>query len=159
MLRGRLALVSVYLCLVCLPGLTPQLRFCPQDIIKHVKYFSGKASALMWLDCRLYTPTTEDFQNCPISALTCFAGEIKVLIEEWVTVNVSGIRRSILNKNVEKLAKKLNETIKESECLQCEHLKEKEAQTFLKHLQETLEMINVQYTAICSPKGLSKGTS
>ncbi|XP_044057491.1 interleukin 15, like isoform X5 [Siniperca chuatsi] len=65
MLRGRRALVSVYLCFVCLLSLTaqPAAKPCTQDIIKRVKFLIIKAPDLKWLHCRLYTPTIDDFQT------------------------------------------------------------------------------------------------
>ncbi|XP_044057489.1 interleukin 15, like isoform X3 [Siniperca chuatsi] len=153
MLRGRRALVSVYLCFVCLLSLTaqPAAKPCTQDIIKRVKFLIIKAPDL-WLHCRLYTPTIDDFQqNCPSSTLKCFANEIKVLIEEWETVQ--GIHS--LKIRLEKLASLFNQT--ESECRQCELLEEKEAEVFLKGLHGTLEMMNSQHchsTTRAPPKRL-----
>ncbi|XP_038549922.1 interleukin 15, like isoform X9 [Micropterus salmoides] len=93
------------------------------------------------VDCRLYTPTIDDYQNCPSSTLKCFADEIKVLIEEWSTVGK--IPCFTLNISLTTLASKFNQT--ESECRQCELFREEEAENFLKGLQLTLEMMNSQH--------------
>ncbi|XP_070761987.1 interleukin 15, like isoform X2 [Enoplosus armatus] len=159
MLRGRLALVTVCLCLVCLRLVCllalpaqPATRLCTQDLIKKVNRLIRRAPSLKWLDCRLYTPTVDDYQNCPSSTLKCFADELKVLVEEWETAQ--GVR---LNTELEKLALLLfNQT--ESECRQCELLQEENAERFLRGLHSTLEMMNSQYSS-CSHRGLSKKTS
>ncbi|XP_070685786.1 interleukin 15, like isoform X3 [Pempheris klunzingeri] len=162
MLRRRLALASVYLCLVCMLAPTPQpiaANLCTKDIIKKVQTLIGKAPKL-WLDCRLYTPSPEDYeQNCPSSTMKCFADELKVLIQEWETIGaIHGFR---FNTKVEKLASLLNQT--KPECLRCELLKEETAETFLKGLHLTLQMMNFVHCPATTRhpprKGLSKATS
>nr|XP_033486802.1 interleukin 15, like isoform X1 [Epinephelus lanceolatus] len=66
MLRGRLALASVYLCFVCLLGLTLQLpaKPCANDIFAKLEALVGEVHNLEGLNCTLYTPTTEDFKKC-----------------------------------------------------------------------------------------------
>ncbi|XP_038549917.1 interleukin 15, like isoform X5 [Micropterus salmoides] len=158
MLRGRPAFASVYLCFVCLLSLLPSqlaAKPCTRDILKQVKFLvklapsldggwtDGKNPAIITksVDCRLYTPTIDDYQNCPSSTLKCFADEIKVLIEEWSTVGK--IPCFTLNISLTTLASKFNQT--ESECRQCELFREEEAENFLKGLQLTLEMMNSQH--------------
>ncbi|XP_038549919.1 interleukin 15, like isoform X7 [Micropterus salmoides] len=143
MLRGRPAFASVYLCFVCLLSLLPSqlaAKPCTRDILKQVKFLVKLAPSLS-VDCRLYTPTIDDYQNCPSSTLKCFADEIKVLIEEWSTVGK--IPCFTLNISLTTLASKFNQT--ESECRQCELFREEEAENFLKGLQLTLEMMNSQH--------------
>ncbi|XP_038549918.1 interleukin 15, like isoform X6 [Micropterus salmoides] len=144
MLRGRPAFASVYLCFVCLLSLLPSqlaAKPCTRDILKQVKFLVKLAPSLKSVDCRLYTPTIDDYQNCPSSTLKCFADEIKVLIEEWSTVGK--IPCFTLNISLTTLASKFNQT--ESECRQCELFREEEAENFLKGLQLTLEMMNSQH--------------
>ncbi|XP_045930887.1 interleukin 15, like isoform X2 [Micropterus dolomieu] len=150
MLRGRPAFASVYLCLVCLLSLLPpQLaaKPCTRDILRQVKVLVKLAPSLS-VDCRLYTPTIDDYQNCPSSTLKCFADEIKVLIEEWRTVRI--LPRFTLNISLTTLASKFNQT--ESECRQCELFREEEAENFLKGLQLTLEMMNSQHCVRIPPR-------
>ncbi|XP_059187883.1 interleukin 15, like isoform X4 [Centropristis striata] len=142
LLRGRIAVASAYLCFVCLLAVVsqPVSRPCSKDIIKRVKSLIEKEPQLRWLDCRLYTPTVEDFrQNCPRSTLKCFADELQVLIEEW---DLHRLKKLKLNTRVENLALTLNQT--DPECLQCELLKEENAKKFLQSLQETIEMANLR---------------
>ncbi|XP_050921557.1 interleukin 15, like isoform X3 [Lates calcarifer] len=150
MLTGRPALATVLLCLVCLLALKPQpaaaaaaaIR-CTRDIIKWVGELIKKTSDL-WLDCRLYTPTIQDYQqNCPSSTLKCFADEVKVLVKEWETVGVVGFRNLKLNIKLEILASRFNQT--ESECRQCELLKVQNATVFLEDLRSTLQIINTDF--------------
>ncbi|XP_078103292.1 interleukin 15, like isoform X4 [Sander vitreus] len=96
------------------------------------------------LNCSLYTPTDQDFETCPKSALKCFANETKVLIQEWEDVNFRVVRPyRNLSKKLEILSAKLNQS--ESECRQCEFLNEQNAETFLKQLKSTVEMMNRLY--------------
>ncbi|XP_059187885.1 interleukin 15, like isoform X6 [Centropristis striata] len=141
LLRGRIAVASAYLCFVCLLAVVsqPVSRPCSKDIIKRVKSLIEKEPQLRWLDCRLYTPTVEDFRNCPRSTLKCFADELQVLIEEW---DLHRLKKLKLNTRVENLALTLNQT--DPECLQCELLKEENAKKFLQSLQETIEMANLR---------------
>ncbi|XP_049923437.1 interleukin 15, like isoform X1 [Epinephelus moara] len=143
MLRGRLALASVYLCFVCLLGLTLQLpaKPCANDIFAKLEALVGEVHNLEGLNCTLYTPTTEDFkQNCPKSTLKCLAEEVKVLTEELEAFNVPGMHEFPLIKNLRRLAARIKKT--ESNCPRCELLIEKEAKLFLKDLHTILEMMN-----------------
>ncbi|XP_078103293.1 interleukin 15, like isoform X5 [Sander vitreus] len=105
----------------------------------------GCSSPKEKLNCSLYTPTDQDFeQTCPKSALKCFANETKVLIQEWEDVNFRVVRPyRNLSKKLEILSAKLNQS--ESECRQCEFLNEQNAETFLKQLKSTVEMMNRLY--------------
>nr|XP_046246073.1 interleukin 15, like isoform X2 [Scatophagus argus] len=142
MLRGRLTLASVCLYLVCPLGLRlqPAAKLYTEDVIRRVE--SLIVSDLTELDCRLYTPTIEDYQKCPSSTMKCFADEVKVLIEEWENFPAGGLR---LNIKLKKLAKLLNKT-EASECLQCELSKEEKAEKFLKDLALTLRTMNFQHS-------------
>ncbi|XP_078103289.1 interleukin 15, like isoform X2 [Sander vitreus] len=147
MLRGWLALASVYLFFVCLPGLMPQpaAKPCSLDTRKRVENLIKIAPGMKEkLNCSLYTPTDQDFETCPKSALKCFANETKVLIQEWEDVNFRVVRPyRNLSKKLEILSAKLNQS--ESECRQCEFLNEQNAETFLKQLKSTVEMMNRLY--------------
>ncbi|XP_041796936.1 interleukin 15, like isoform X3 [Chelmon rostratus] len=141
MLRGRLALVSVHLCFFCLSALMPQpaANVCTKDIMKNVQFLINTSDLV--LDCRLYTPTINDYQqNCPSATMKCFAAEISVLMEEWETIPYHGFG---LDKKLEKLAKLLNQT--ESECHQCEFFKEQNAEKFLNNLHSTLQRMNSEH--------------
>uniref|UniRef100_A0A8C9XLA5 Interleukin n=1 Tax=Sander lucioperca TaxID=283035 RepID=A0A8C9XLA5_SANLU len=147
MLRGRLALASVYLFFVCLLGLMPQpaARPCSPDTLRKVGNLIEKAPGMKEkLNCSLYTPTDQDFETCPKSTLKCLANETKVLIQEWEAVNLRVIRPyRNLSKNLEILSAEINQS--ESECRQCEFLNEQNAEEFLKQLKSTLEIMNRRY--------------
>lgn len=131
-------LASVLLCLVCLPTLTPRpapKRICSKDTIRQVDSLIGDAPD-WWLDTKLYTPTKDDYKNCPRSTMNCFAAEMEVLLEEW-TLHRTYFR---LSGALRKLGRSLNQT--DSQCLQCERLQEENAETFLQGLREALEHVN-----------------
>uniref|UniRef100_UPI0037E94A8C interleukin 15, like isoform X2 n=1 Tax=Semicossyphus pulcher TaxID=241346 RepID=UPI0037E94A8C len=140
MLTGRRDLATVYLCFFCLLSLTqqPAAQICTRGILKRVKYFQSQAP-LTLLDCQLYTPSLDDYENCPRTSIQCFADEVKVLIEEWKTVKDARVFN--LNVKLEQLASEINQTNSE-ECLQCELLQEKKAEDFLEALEKTLTMMN-----------------
>ncbi|KAG7479991.1 interleukin-15 isoform X1 [Solea senegalensis] len=144
MWRGRLALMIVILCFVCLLALKPQPAntLCTQDTIRQVQHLITKTPDLVQLGCKLYTPTPQDYQNCPSSTFRCFADEIKVLNKEWewITVKNRGIK---LNMKLKRLAESFNQ--KETGCRQCELLREQTAETFLSNLSTVLMMMNSQY--------------
>lgn len=138
MLRGGGALANVLLCLVCLPPVMPTpvpQRTCSRDSITQVDSLIQQAPD-WWLDTKLYTPTKEDYQNCPRSTMNCFAAEVEVLLEEW-TLRLKYRR---LSGALKKLGGSRNQT--ESPCLRCERLQEENAETFLQGLRETLEYVN-----------------
>ncbi|XP_072249015.1 interleukin 15, like [Leuresthes tenuis] len=142
MLRGGSALVSVVVFSVCLLAV-PLQKPCSQDIILRVKLLRDKAAAERLMDCRLYTPTIQDYENCPVSTLKCYAAEIQVLTEE---LELSGLKRFLtrkVNVQLKKLASLINQ--KESECRQCELFTENNVTTFLADLLSTLNMVNSQY--------------
>ncbi|KAM4565942.1 interleukin 15, like isoform 2-T2 [Odontesthes bonariensis] len=142
MLRGGSAPVSVLVFSVCLLTVTLQAasrRRCSQDIILRVRLLNN-ATAETPMDCTLYTPTIQDYENCPITTLKCYAAEIKVLTEELA---LSGLKHFLnLNVKLEKLATLFKQ---ESGCRQCEVLTEKNATTFLTNLLWTLKTVNAQY--------------
>lgn len=117
MLRGRLALASVYLCFVCLLGLTLQMpaKPCANDIFAKLEALVGEVHNLEGLNCTLYTPTTEDFKNCPKSILKCLADEVKVLTEELEAFNVPGMHEFPLIKNLRRLAVRIKKVRLEAE--------------------------------------------
>nr|XP_020478378.1 interleukin-15 isoform X2 [Monopterus albus] len=142
MMRGGPALTSVYLCFVCLLALKPQpaANPCSRDIRRNLNSYIEKAPELKWLNCSLYTPTTADYQKCPISTLKCFADEIEVLTKEWDIVGENKFYRFGLNRKLKQI---FNKT--ETGCLQCERLKEKDAKHFLEELQTILQFIFNKY--------------
>ncbi|XP_076002198.1 interleukin 15, like [Genypterus blacodes] len=140
MLRGRPALANVYLCLIFLPVLTLQVLRCSHDSLSQVNGLSDKVKDLEGLECRLYTPTKEDYQICPSSTLSCFAAETDVLIKEWGTV--ISLPKLKVASSLRTLASRFNQTA-ELDCRQCELHKEEEADTFLGSLRSVLEMMNV----------------
>uniref|UniRef100_A0A3B5AK64 Interleukin n=1 Tax=Stegastes partitus TaxID=144197 RepID=A0A3B5AK64_9TELE len=147
MLRGIPALLSVLLWFVCQPAVTPQhvdIR-CSRDIFKRVSELLIKAPSQISL--RLYTPTSRDFEICPGAALRCFAEELNVLAEEW---ELNWTRRNKLSSRILKQASLFNQA--ESECRQCELLKEENAETFLRNLTNTLQNMNAQF---CPPTRVS----
>ncbi|XP_039678696.1 interleukin 15, like isoform X2 [Perca fluviatilis] len=147
MLRGRLALASVYLFFVCLLGLMHQsaARACSPDTLTKVRNLITETPAMKEkLNCSLYTPTAQDYKTCPKSTLKCFTNETKVLIEEWVAINfgpISTLRK--VHRNLQILSAKFNQP--ESECRQCEFLNEKNAEEFLEQLAVTLQTMNSEY--------------
>ncbi|XP_042342035.1 interleukin 15, like isoform X2 [Plectropomus leopardus] len=144
MLRGRFAAGSVYACFVCLLGLTAQpAKLRTQDIFPKINTLKAKVPLLEGLNCTLYTPTRQDYQNCPVSTLRCFADEVKVLTEELEAIGVPGMRRFPLITSLKKHARWLEKTQqKTSDCLQCELLTEKEPQPFLGDLISIIQMVN-----------------
>ncbi|CAJ1066263.1 interleukin 15%2C like [Xyrichtys novacula] len=110
-----------------------------RGIQQKVRYFINNAPMEL-LDCRLYTPTINDYQNCPQTTMKCFADEVKVLIEEWETVKDAHVIR--LDKMLKQLATKLPQTA--SECRQCELLQEEKAEKFLEYLERTLQMGSIK---------------
>ncbi|XP_068601616.1 interleukin 15, like [Brachionichthys hirsutus] len=143
MLTRRLTLASVHLCLTCLLALTakPPAKICTRDIIAKVQHLKD-APDLMSLECRLYTPTIEDYMRCPGATIKCFADEIGVLIQEWERVPRGGFK---LNVKLGKLARQfLNKAPEDSPCFRCELSKEQRAGEFLQDLLSTLQAVNAQ---------------
>ncbi|XP_035536635.1 interleukin 15, like isoform X2 [Morone saxatilis] len=138
--RGRLALVSVCLCLVCLIVLMPQAaaRFCTRDSIQKIEHLIGKAPEMKGLNCRLYTPTIDHYKKCPSATMKCFAGEMNVLLDEWEITDVYLIK---LKTSLKTLADRLNKT--QSGCtIHCELFEMAEPEIFLNILRETLLLMN-----------------
>ncbi|XP_047449258.1 interleukin 15, like isoform X3 [Mugil cephalus] len=127
MLRGRSALVGVFLCYVCLLVAEPEIRSprCSEDIIRRLRALINGAPE----------------KKCPSTTLKCFADEVKVLCEEWEVSNRKSRRN--LNTMLQKLASAFNQT--ETDCRQCELLEEQSAEKFLNALLSTIEAINEKY--------------
>ncbi|XP_069017128.1 interleukin 15, like isoform X3 [Embiotoca jacksoni] len=143
MLRERTALVSVFLCFVCVlarpPQTTARTKRCQtQDIIQRVQILMN-AAPTQSLDGRQYTPTVLNYeQNCPKTTLNCFADELKVLIDEWGVHVCSDCSK--LDLKVKKLA---NTNKPESPaCGPCEVMPEEDAVKFLQDLITTLQLMN-----------------
>ncbi|XP_051255694.1 interleukin 15, like isoform X2 [Dicentrarchus labrax] len=138
--RGRQALASVCLCLVCLIVLMPQLaaRPCAQDTIKKVQHLINvEAPKLKGLNCSLYTPTVDHYKKCPGATMKCFAGEMIVLLDEW---EITEAHLTKLKTTLTRLAEQLNTT--ESGCIQCELFEVEAPETFLRNLLKTLHEMN-----------------
>lgn len=139
MLKGRQGLASVFLCFFCLLTLLQQPALsCYRDILNRVESLS-KAAPLNLLDCMLYTPTTNNYENCSKSALKCFAAEVKVVIQEWKTIEKLK-RKWDLDTRLNEVAELLNQT--NTECFQCEQLTEKNATEFFRDLETYIKQMN-----------------
>ncbi|XP_061576453.1 interleukin 15, like isoform X2 [Cololabis saira] len=135
------ALGRVFLCSL---GLLAAMatKPCSRDIITRVE--SLNATVQMYSDCRLYTPTIQDYKKCPKAALTCFASEVKVLTQELeILGRAEKSRRKNINSELKRLAQMFNQ--EESECRLCEVLQEENAPRFLENLFLSLEMMNRQH--------------
>ncbi|XP_031429148.1 interleukin 15, like isoform X2 [Clupea harengus] len=92
------------------------------------------------LDCRLYTPTVDDYKICTLSTLNCFAEEVKVLdmeIEDRTLRVVFALR-----KRLKKLTLNINEKLKNKtqiQCPPCEIHTEQAAAVFLEALNSVLQ--------------------
>lgn len=141
MLRGRAALASVFLCSVCVLALRQPARRsrCSTDLIRRVEVLQQNVTHQEWLDCSLYTPSIADVQNCPRSALTCFAAEVNVLTKELVDSGMKYISKLQISSGLERLAKQSYKT--GSACPPCESFMEKNVTMFLKDLLLTLKML------------------
>ncbi|XP_041653912.1 interleukin 15, like isoform X2 [Cheilinus undulatus] len=140
MLTGRRGLASVCLCFFCLLTLPqqPAALNCYRDILHRVKTLS-KVAPLNSLDCMLYTPAIDDYENCSKSALKCFAAEVTVIIQEWKTIEKVN-RKWDLDEKLAEVADLLNQT--NPECLQCEQLKEENAKDFFRVLETFIQLMN-----------------
>ncbi|XP_033182207.1 interleukin 15, like isoform X2 [Anabas testudineus] len=146
MLRGTPALASVFLCFVCVFSQKSHqaTNLCIRDMITRVTELIKQAPQLNQLDSTLYTPTLTDYKNCPRAALKCFAAEVKVFIDEWELLYKQKVQKSFrLEKMIDRLAARLPQG--ESDCLQCESLKEENVENFLTELRLILQHINSQF--------------
>ncbi|XP_071387925.1 interleukin 15, like [Centroberyx affinis] len=142
MLRGRPALMSVFLWFVYLPVQTSGAPACSREAVHIVSNLTQKAKETEWLTSRLYTPTMDDYNKCPISTLKCFAQEVKVLKVEWpsngptttTTTNLLQLARHLGN-----LGRQINQTCNQM----CELHEEKAAGEFLETLKVILQSMNV----------------
>ncbi|XP_037630248.1 interleukin 15, like isoform X2 [Sebastes umbrosus] len=156
MLRGWLALASVYLCLSCLLGVTsPKPPGCTKPLLlEKVNGFIEIANNTSF-NCSLYTPSNEDVKKCPRSSLQCFAAEVEVLFVEWHINNVPGADKFRLHKKLEGEADLIKPTT-ESGCRHCEVFEMKQPLMFLEDLQRTLQWMNARYCDPTPRKLLSK---
>uniref|UniRef100_A0A671TW50 Interleukin n=1 Tax=Sparus aurata TaxID=8175 RepID=A0A671TW50_SPAAU len=137
MLRGRLALAGLHLCLACVLVLASQSKLCSRDVFIIVEKLLKCDQNSTCSGCRLYTPSIDDYKRCPRSTMLCFANESKVLIKEWD--NYCGPR---LDKKLGQLAQCFKQP--ESLCRPCELQNEETAGKFLADLLVTLQMIKSQ---------------
>ncbi|XP_038549914.1 interleukin 15, like isoform X2 [Micropterus salmoides] len=177
MLRGRPAFASVYLCFVCLLSLLPSqlaAKPCTRDILKQVKFLVKLAPSLKSVDCRLYTPTIDDYQKQNKSHPNCLGQSFPLSSDHqlWFGGNKPLIHKNCPSSTLKCFADEIKVLIEEwstvgkipcftlnislttlaskfnqteSECRQCELFREEEAENFLKGLQLTLEMMNSQH--------------
>ncbi|XP_035813818.1 interleukin 15, like isoform X2 [Amphiprion ocellaris] len=136
----------VFLGFFCLLAVTQQDvdKRCTKGVLWQVEALQRKADTQ--ISCRLYTPTSRDFEICPGAALRCFAEELQVLAEEWElnpNLNRNRKARSKFNLRIQKLASYFDQT--EPGCRQCELLKEEDAKTFLQSLNDTLQIMRSQF--------------
>ncbi|XP_078140479.1 uncharacterized protein LOC139913106 isoform X2 [Centroberyx gerrardi] len=140
MLRGRPALMSVFLWFVYLPVQTSGAPACSHEAFQIVSNLTQTANEMEWLNSTLYTPTLDDYMKCPTSTLNCFAQEVKVLNVEWPTL------RPTLKLTLRRLAKHLGNLERRSinqTCYQmCELHEEKAAGEFLETLKVILQNMN-----------------
>lgn len=131
------ALLAVFLGFVCLHAVTQPVvdKRCTKDVLTQVEDLQRNADKQ--ISCRLYTPTSRDFEICPGAALRCFAEELQVLAEEWE----QNLNRN--RKRIQKLASYFDQT--ESGCRQCELLEEEDTKTFLQSLSNTLQIMRSQF--------------
>ncbi|KAL3991272.1 nuclear factor of activated T-cells, cytoplasmic 3 [Sarotherodon galilaeus] len=144
MQRERPALVSVFVFLCSVNIIAVTQKPCSRDLINNVLTLKEKVSNIsnkLSLNCSLYTPTIEDYEQiCPKTTMQCFASEIIVLTHEWEVTRMG----KKLNKMLDKLASRINQQTA-SKCRRCEVMKEENATTFLENLLWTVEKSNSDY--------------
>lgn len=139
MVLRLLALCSVVLCFASESVKQALDRRCLQEAPLWIQRIQETRSVQRGADIMLYTPTTENYTNCPAATLQCFAAETNVLIQEWEISNV----RFSLSLALYRTAQKLGQT--DSDCLYCELLQEEDAQTFLERLLNVVQLMNTQF--------------
>lgn len=141
MLRARAALVSVFLCVVVQSACSARVvdRRCLRDLPRRIQQISNSTPVQRWNDITLYTPTTENYTNCPSATLQCFAAEMKVLIRESEITNTRLHLSGALNKTSIRF-KQLD-----ADCLDCELLQEENGKAFLDRLLEVVQLMNIQF--------------
>ncbi|XP_017550292.1 interleukin 15, like isoform X2 [Pygocentrus nattereri] len=107
---------------------------CSSETVTEVKDLMSQIAKKELYDCRLYTPTPTDYENCSRSMLTCFEKEATVLIRESKELSFK------LIKMLNQLAKQLQD--KRLTCPACEVYKEEQANKFLDALLKTLQKMN-----------------
>ncbi|XP_066559977.1 interleukin 15, like isoform X2 [Amia ocellicauda] len=133
-----------FLCLYCLFAMAPWLGLktvnCTREGIEEVdkirSYITGLKDAA---DCKLYTPRVHDYENCPITTLSCFVKEFKVLVFDLE------LHKTNLTKPLDRRLNILNQKQWQKDregCPQCEVYEEKTAEAFLKDLQSILQYIH-----------------
>ncbi|KAM9733215.1 interleukin 15, like [Menidia menidia] len=145
MLRARgSGLAGVIACSVWLTlalGAPPAVRRrCSKDLLPRVEGLRGEAGAQV-LDWMLYTPSIQDFENCPRTTLKCYAAEVEVLSEELAIISNTTIGRTIIIM-LKKLAWTFSQV--ESGCPQCELFPERNSSSFFSELVDTLKMVNAR---------------
>ncbi|KAL7831805.1 hypothetical protein AOLI_G00293530 [Acnodon oligacanthus] len=110
---------------------------CSSETVTEVKSLISKLARQELYDCRLYTPTLNDYeQNCSKSILTCFKKEATVLIGE----------NKFLSKRIIDMLHSLSKQLQDKgqTCPACEVYKEEQARTFLDTLLKTLQKMNAK---------------
>ncbi|KAK1900605.1 Interleukin-15 [Dissostichus eleginoides] len=142
MLRGGVFLVSVSLCLVCLIAAPLLARNCSRDLLTGVETLLKKAKELKSLECELYTPTVDHYKNCSQSTMKCLLNEINVLFLEWEAADLSDISelKGLMVDILESMEyNSVDVTTPGTDCLKCESLNVKNAETFMAGLQSILQ--------------------
>uniref|UniRef100_A0A672H760 Interleukin n=1 Tax=Salarias fasciatus TaxID=181472 RepID=A0A672H760_SALFA len=143
MLKAQVALVSVFLCAAVSTRAVD--RRCLRELPLQISQIWKSAPVQRRTDGALYTPTTENYTNCPGATLRCFAAEMKVLMKEWEITNVRLSLSNALNKTSRRFQQP------DSDCLHCELLQEENGQTFLERLTEVVQMMNSQFCKKAAP--------
>lgn len=116
------------------------ISICSKELPRIVQKCIEEVRKMESFDCRLYTPTLDDYQKCPMSTLTCFEKEVNVLVLE------SGNKSSPIYKlKLSFRLKSLKSFIKQKEganCPDCEVHRERAAKDFLTTLLTILEWMN-----------------
>ncbi|XP_063349657.1 interleukin 15, like isoform X1 [Pelmatolapia mariae] len=143
MQRERPALVSVFVFLCSVNIIAITQKPCSRDLYVQIESLKEKVSNIskkLQLNCSLYTPTMEDYEQiCPRTMMQCFASEMIVLVNEWELEP----KWKKLNILLNRLASRINQTA--SKCRRCEVMKEENATTFLENLLWTVEKTNSDY--------------
>ncbi|XP_056139821.1 interleukin 15, like isoform X1 [Lampris incognitus] len=168
-----------FLCLICLDIFAAMRTHgrpgCGFETTQLVGELIQRVQEMEAFDSRLYTPTLDDYENCPRSTLSCFAKEAYVLNLEWPTnapllqpanrttprrvagrTAAHGLRApdqgASLARRLGGLGQQLQQTDR-GRCEQCEAHAEEEVKVFLGRLYEVLQRINSE---ICSSSANSR---
>ncbi|XP_072548162.1 interleukin 15, like isoform X2 [Salminus brasiliensis] len=106
---------------------------CTSETVAEVDKLLKNLPKMKLYDCKLYTPTLNDYRNCSKSMLECFVKETTVLSAETK-------ERLKLLRMLKNLRRRLQD--RKPPCPVCEFYKEEKAETFLKTLVTILQAMN-----------------